>query len=69
MIDLLYILVLVLSSLLLIVQELIIRSKDRTIKALVETLVKCEPIISAVTKAMEEAQKNPEGRATVELDK
>lgn len=67
MIDILYIVVLLLSGALLVVQELIIRSKDKLIAIQHDTLRQCEPIIAAVAKATEEAKVN--GKATAELPK
>jgi hypothetical protein len=58
MIDTLYILILLLSGLLLIVQELVIRSKDKIIKAQLELLVRCEPILAAIVKAQEQIKES-----------
>jgi hypothetical protein len=54
MIDILYILVLLLSGALLVVQELTIRSQNKLLALQNDVLRQCEPIIAAVAKAMEE---------------
>jgi len=57
MIDILYILVLLLSGALLVVQELTIRSQNKLLALQNDVLRQCEPIIAAVAKAMEEQPK------------
>lgn len=67
MIDWLYILILLLSALLLVLQELTIRSQNKLIDMQQNLLAQCGPIIAAVVKATEEAKANGSGKAKVEL--
>jgi hypothetical protein len=67
MIDWLYILILVLGALLLVIQELTIRSQRKTIDIQDRTLRECEPVIRAVAKAIEEAKAKGSDKAKVDL--
>ena len=67
MIDILYILVLLLSEVLLIAQELTIRSQNKLLALQNKVIKECEPIIAAVANAIEQAKTNGNGEAKVEL--
>ncbi len=57
MIDWLFILILVLAIGLIVIQDMIIKSKDRQIKVYVELMVRMEPILAAIVATQEEALK------------
>ncbi len=67
MIDWLYILILVLGALLLVIQELTIRSQRKLIDIQKKIILECEPIINAVVKAIEEAKAKGSSTAKVDL--
>ncbi len=67
MIDWLYILILVLGALLLVIQELTIRSQRKLIDLQDKVIRETEPIVRAVVKAIEEAKAKGTSTAKVDL--
>ncbi len=55
MIDWMFILILVLAIGLIVIQDMIIKSKDKTLKTYRELFILMEPILAAIVAAQEEA--------------
>ena len=66
MIDWLFILILVLAIGLIVIQDMLIKRKDKEIKVYVELMVRMEPILAAIIEAQEEALKTKQS-AKVDL--
>jgi hypothetical protein len=58
MIDWLYILILVLAIGLVVIQEMLIRKKDRVISEYEKIMIRVEPILAMVVAAQEAARQN-----------
>ncbi len=65
--DWLYIVILGLAIGLVIIQEMLIRKKDKVISEYEKIMIRVEPILAAIVKAQEEAIKN--GSAKVDFPK